>query len=151
MKFNQSVRNQPPPVAQVATGPATAQPGAQAAGATPSENLVGMLTAAEPQQQKQIIGEHLYRQIFSMHPDLSGKITGMSVLPDAVRIFDQDRVNDHISGMLLEMDNSELLHMLEVPESLKAKVEEAVAVLQDHQIKERAMPNSTGIPVPTET
>lgn len=44
-----------------------------------------------------------------------------------------------VTGMLLEMDNSELLHMLEVPESLKAKVEEAVAVLQDHQIKERSM------------
>ena len=77
MKFNQSVRNQPPPVAQaVATGPSTAQPGAQPAGAAPSDNLVGMLTAADPQQQKQIIGEHLYRQIFSMHPELSGKITG---------------------------------------------------------------------------
>ena len=36
--------------------------------------------------------------------------------------------------MLLEMDNSELLHMLEVPESLKAKVEEAQAVLNDHQL-----------------
>ncbi len=34
--------------------------------------------------------------------------------------------------MLLEMDNSELLHMLEVSESLKAKVEEAVAVLHEH-------------------
>lgn len=41
------------------------------------------------------------------------------------------------------MDNSELLHMLEVPESLKAKVEEAVAVLQDHQIKERSMGSAT--------
>ena len=39
-----------------------------------------------------------------------------------------------LSGMLLEMDNSELLYMLEVPESLKAKVEEAVAVLKDHQV-----------------
>lgn len=39
--------------------------------------------------------------------------------------------------MLLEMDNSELLHMLEVPESLKSKVEEAVTVLRDHQIKEQ--------------
>ena len=38
--------------------------------------------------------------------------------------------------MLLEMDNSELLHMLEVPESLKSKVEEAVSVLRDHQLKE---------------
>lgn len=34
------------------------------------------LTQAEPMQQKQIIGEHLYRQIYTMHPDLSGKITG---------------------------------------------------------------------------
>ena len=39
--------------------------------------------------------------------------------------------------MLLEMDNSELLHMLEVPESLKSKVEEAVNVLRDHQLKEQ--------------
>ena len=78
MKFNQTVRNQPPPVAPptVASGPAATQPGAAAAGTTPSENLVGMLTAADPQQQKQIIGEHLYRQIYSMHPELSGKITG---------------------------------------------------------------------------
>ena len=38
--------------------------------------------------------------------------------------------------MLLEMDNSELLHMLEVGESLKSKVEEAVSVLREHQLKE---------------
>ena len=50
------------------------------------------------------------------------------------------------------MDNSELLHMLEVPESLKAKVEEAVAVLQDHQIKERTMggAGTAAMQVPTE-
>ena len=45
--------------------------------------------------------------------------------------------------MLLEMDNSELLHMLEVPESLKAKVDEAVNVLQEHQSK--APPMNTGL------
>ena len=77
MKFSQGVRNQPPSVAPpVASGPSTTQPGVQASGATPSENLIGMLTAADPQQQKQIIGEHLYRQIFTMHSDLAGKITG---------------------------------------------------------------------------
>lgn len=37
--------------------------------------------------------------------------------------------------MLLEIDNSELLLMLDSRESLKAKVEEAVAVLQAHQAK----------------
>ena len=77
----------------------------------PQQNLLASLTQSTPQQQKQIIGEHLYREIYAMHPDLAGKIT----------------------GMLLEMDNSELLHMLEVPESLKRKVEEAIDVLREHQ------------------
>jgi len=51
-----------------------------------------------------------------MFPDLAGKIT----------------------GMLLEIDNSELLHMLEHNQSLTSKVEEAVAVLKAHQAKEDA-------------
>ena len=61
------------------------------------------------------------------------------------------------AGMLLEMDNSELLHMLEVPESLKSKVEEAVSVLREHQINEVVPPappaaaaTSTLPPIPTE-
>lgn len=73
-----------------------------------------MLAAAQPQEQKQMLGERLFPLIQSMYPDLAGKIT----------------------GMLLEIDNSELLHMLESRESLKAKVEEAVAVLQAHQAKQ---------------
>jgi len=40
-----------------------------------------------------------------------------------------------VTGMLLEIDNSELVHMLEHNESLKGKVDEAVAVLQAHQGK----------------
>ena len=59
-----------------------------------------MLAAAPPQEQKQMLGERLFPLIQSMYPDLAGKIT----------------------GMLLEIDNSELLHMLESRESLKAKV-----------------------------
>ncbi|XP_041361083.1 polyadenylate-binding protein 4-like [Gigantopelta aegis] len=77
-----------------------------------------MLAAAPPQEQKQMLGERLFPLIQRMHPDLAGKIT----------------------GMLLEIDNSELLHMLESSESLKAKVEEAVAVLQAHQAKETVGP-----------
>ncbi|NWH60775.1 PABP4 protein, partial [Geococcyx californianus] len=75
-----------------------------------------MLAAAPPQEQKQMLGERLFPLIQAMHPSLAGKIT----------------------GMLLEIDNSELLHMLESPESLRSKVEEAVAVLQAHQAKKEA-------------
>lgn len=75
-----------------------------------------MLAAADTQEQKQMLGERLFPLIARMYSDLAGKIT----------------------GMLLEIDNSELLHMLEHHESLKAKVEEAVAVLQAHQAKQAA-------------
>lgn len=114
-KYNTNVRN-PQPGAQA--GPP--QPGvpqqvpSQAVVVQGQEPLTAsMLAAAQPQEQKQMLGERLFPLIQSMYPDLAGKIT----------------------GMLLEIDNSELLHMLESRESLKAKVEEAVAVLQAHQAK----------------
>ncbi|XP_044067796.1 polyadenylate-binding protein 1-like isoform X3 [Siniperca chuatsi] len=73
-----------------------------------------MLAAAPLMDQKQLLGERLYPLIHALHPNLAGKIT----------------------GMLLEIDNSELLHMLDSPESLHSKVDEAIAVLQAHQVKE---------------
>jgi len=61
-----------------------------------------MLAEASPPEQKQMLGERLFPLIHGMcpGPDMACKIT----------------------GMLLELDNSELLHMLESRESLKAKV-----------------------------
>ena len=47
-----------------------------------------------------------------------------------------------ITGMLLEFDNAELVHMLEDQNSLKGKVEEAVAVLQAHQVQGEAIEGS---------
>lgn len=82
--------------------------------------LASMLANATPQEQKQILGERLYPVIERMHPNMAGKIT----------------------GMLLEIENSELLHMIEVPDALKAKVEEAVAVLQVHNVRGEAVPTN---------
>jgi polyadenylate-binding protein len=73
-----------------------------------------MLAGAPPQEQKQMLGERLYPHIQSMHPDLAGKIT----------------------GMLLEIENSELLSMLDFranPTLLTEKVNEAVTVLSQHR------------------
>uniref|UniRef100_A0A3Q2YLJ7 Polyadenylate-binding protein n=1 Tax=Hippocampus comes TaxID=109280 RepID=A0A3Q2YLJ7_HIPCM len=104
-------------VAQLCPNPRWATAGTrlpQPAGHTPKPLTASVLASAPPLEQKQMLGECLFPLIQSMHQDLAGKIT----------------------GMLLEIDNSELLHMLESPESLTSKVDEAVAVLQAHQAKE---------------
>ncbi|KIO28171.1 hypothetical protein M407DRAFT_14791 [Tulasnella calospora MUT 4182] len=74
----------------------------------------GALAAASPMEQKQMLGEVIYIKIFSQYPELAGKIT----------------------GMLLEMDNSELLHLLENDAAMNQKLQEAIAVLNDFSSKE---------------
>ncbi|XP_026999922.1 polyadenylate-binding protein 4 isoform X2 [Tachysurus fulvidraco] len=112
-KYATAVRNTQPQVVQPITLQ-QAQPAVHVQGQEPL--TASMLAAAPPQEQKQMLGERLFPLIQAMHSTLAGKIT----------------------GMLLEIDNSELLHMLESHESLRSKVEEAVAVLQAHQAKKDA-------------
>ncbi|CCJ28224.1 unnamed protein product, partial [Pneumocystis jirovecii] len=69
------------------------------------------LAAASPENQKQMLGEVLYPKVQAQEPGFAGKIT----------------------GMLLEMDNSELLHLIEDDVALRAKVEEALIVLKEYQ------------------
>jgi polyadenylate-binding protein len=86
--------------------------GAAAGGAPAGEGglTAAILAASSQEQQKQLLGEALFPQVAAFQPDLAGKIT----------------------GMLLEMDNSELLLLLESPEAMTSKVEEAVEVLKQH-------------------
>lgn len=67
------------------------------------------LAAAPEEQKKQMIGERLFPLIKQQQPVLAGKIT----------------------GMLLEMDNGELVHLLESPPALTEKIAEALTVLQE--------------------
>jgi polyadenylate-binding protein len=67
------------------------------------------LAAAPMGVQKQMIGEKLFPLIARISPELAGKIT----------------------GMMLEMDNSELLILLESEQQLRYKIEEAIKVLEN--------------------
>ncbi|UZJ54289.1 hypothetical protein CBS101457_003609 [Exobasidium rhododendri] len=69
------------------------------------------LANAGPEEQKQMLGEAIYPKIAASHSDLAGKLT----------------------GMILELPVSELLHLLEDTEALDAKVSEALEVLQEFE------------------
>jgi polyadenylate-binding protein len=84
-----------------------------------------LLATASQSEQKQMIGERLFPLVQEHQPHLAGKIT----------------------GMLLEIDNSELLNMLESRDLLEAKVDEAVQVLQAHQAKEAAAAVAAGVAI----
>lgn len=56
-----------------------------------------------------MLGENLYPLVEQVEPENAAKVT----------------------GMLLEMDQPEVLHLLESPEALKAKVAEAIDVLRN--------------------
>lgn len=70
--------------------------------------LASALANATPDQQRTMLGENLYPLVEQLEPDNAAKVT----------------------GMLLEMDQTEVLHLLESPEALKAKVAEAMEVLR---------------------
>ena len=85
------------------------------------------LAAMSAQEQKHFLGENLYTRIMNIDSlfqdmDLAGKIT----------------------GMLLEMDNTDLLHLLESQDALREKVQEVIDVLGAHeQQKSAAMATPT--------
>jgi len=81
------------------------------------------LTTAPPQQQKQMLGEALYPKIQAHQPELAGKIT----------------------GMLLEMDNSELLSLVDDDAALRAKVDEALSVYDEYMKGKDGEPGLEGI------
>ncbi|KAL3156561.1 hypothetical protein ABBQ38_000851 [Trebouxia sp. C0009 RCD-2024] len=115
----------PPPPPPVAAAPAAAAAAPMAAsGVVPgqqgSQLTTAMLAAAPPEQQKQMLGERLFPLVQQLQPVLAGKIT----------------------GMLLEMDNSELLLLLESSDALTLKTDEAISVLKQHN----ALPEDVNLP-----
>ena len=107
IRYADNVRNR----AQPAVPSQTPSPSDAVVMPLPSEPLtVKALAAAPEDMRKQMIGERLFPLIKMQEPQLAGKIT----------------------GMLLEMDNGELIHLLESHAALNEKISEALQVLQQH-------------------
>ncbi|XP_022896122.1 polyadenylate-binding protein 8-like [Olea europaea var. sylvestris] len=75
----------------------------------PVQTLASALANAPPSEHRIMLGENLYPLIQQLEPESAAKVT----------------------GMLLEMDQTEVLHLMESPEALKAKVAEAMQVLRN--------------------
>jgi len=110
-QYQQGAR--PAPAPAPAPAPTPAAPVQQP---TASGDFAAQLAAVPAEQQKMLLGERLF-PLISEHEgvgDQAGKIT----------------------GMLLDMDTHELLHLIESPDALSQKVTEAINVLIQHQIME---------------
>lgn len=110
----------PPPYGNQMVSGAPAQPPSQMVNSVQVQGheplTAKMLAEADPSMQKDMLGERIYPLINPIYAAEAGKIT----------------------GMLLEMDNADLLHLLEDHASLQVKVEEAVSVLHSQQIPKQA-------------
>lgn len=96
------------------SGPAPTPAAASAASATPASPvavLAQQLASAAPEAQRMLLGEALYPLVEQVDAPQASKVT----------------------GMLLEMDQGEVLHLIEDNSALVAKVQEAKAVLRAAQ------------------
>ncbi|KAF8651458.1 hypothetical protein AX16_004757 [Volvariella volvacea WC 439] len=109
--------NRAPSVGATAAPPAASRPAPPQAQSAPKDlpghpprPTAAQIEHADAITRKQIFGEYLYVKIQDIQPALTGKIT----------------------GMLLEMEDSELLTLAHNDDALIAKVNEAVNVLNEH-------------------
>lgn len=70
------------------------------------------LASASPDHQKRILADRIFLMIQRHQPEYAGKITGM---------------------LLDDMDTSELLHLIDTPQSLYAKMDDAMVALKKHE------------------
>jgi len=82
--------------------------GGHGAQPTTNQELISQLAVLDNAQAKQLLGEKLFVEIAKHEKDAAGKIT----------------------GMLLEMDNTELIMLLEDKAALRKKIDEALQVLK---------------------
>jgi polyadenylate-binding protein len=104
----QSARPPRPQRQQGGRGPQANAPQQGKMGGRPHLDLAA-LANFDADQQKRVLGESLFPLVQGIAPQHAGKLT----------------------GMLLEMDNAEILHLLEDSDALKARVDEGLKALEE--------------------
>jgi len=113
-KYNPTARNRPADQSPTNATPQMQQPTPVV---QPQEQDVlspAYLAQLNPQQQKQILGEKLFYLVTMRNQEHAPKIT----------------------GMLLDMEVSDILHLLEDASALELKINEAITVLKEHEYEE---------------
>ncbi|CAL8077698.1 unnamed protein product [Calicophoron daubneyi] len=105
VRFNQTARNV---TAQPAPAPPANMPSVLAPVGDQIPLTISALAQLSEEEQKRTLGERLFPLVQEMYPSLAQKLT----------------------GMLLGVDNAEVIHLLESKESLRAKLEEGISVLR---------------------
>ncbi|KAF7729888.1 Protein phosphatase PP2A regulatory subunit B [Apophysomyces ossiformis] len=103
-------------VAAPAPRPAVASPPVQSQARSEEKPLtLAMVEALSPADQRQMLGERIFRVVHANHPKVAGKVT----------------------GMLLEMDKEELVYLINHRHLLESKAREGVAALEQAQMAKR--------------
>ncbi|KAF6773491.1 hypothetical protein AHF37_07911 [Paragonimus kellicotti] len=106
VRFNQTARNV---TTQSAPTPGSNMPSALAPLGDQNPLTISALAQLSEEDQKRTLGERLFPLVQEIYPTLAQKLT----------------------GMMLGMDNAEVINLLESKESLRAKLEEGISVLKN--------------------
>lgn len=107
VKYNSDVRNAGP--RQQGPPPQRMQEHPVAPKAELQPDFAGQMASMQPEQRKLAFGEQLFPRVHASHPELAPKIT----------------------GMLLEMEDAEIMELLDSEEALSKKIDEALTVLEE--------------------
>eukprot|EP00971_Amphidinium_carterae_P108283 2144256-Amphidinium_carterae.1 len=110
-----------------------------------TELTASQLAANPPELQRKMLGEYIYPLVLRM---LDNKEVGTGQLTDTSM-----QVASKVTGMLLEMDNSELLASLASQPLLKSQVNDAVGLLSEAAVRdepaEAGWKQIMGMPLPS--
>ncbi|VEL38615.1 unnamed protein product, partial [Protopolystoma xenopodis] len=132
VRYNQTARNVvPAPGTSQSSGPLAHVPGAPhpAHAPTGQSNVAGVPSAGPAAGHHLVAGHQLtMAKLASLTEDSQRDVLGNRLFPLVYNYSPENA--SKLTGMLLEMDSAEVIHVLESEQALKDKLDEAMAMIQ---------------------